>query len=186
VPAPIEDRQALADSLAAAGFWLGLPTPIQSDRKHAFVEGQRLEETVEELGWWADGEDLAEGDIETMLSSMVGALNDRGVALQVETIEGPHEPGSSGYVIRINGIDLELYRYHPERRLLPLSHDPWRDCTVLPLARVNELLNGAGSADRLLVFRPGANDGVVLLLPPNQIEIIESNRGWFDEIVVPD
>ncbi len=185
MPAPIESRQTLADSLAAAGFWESLPASTQAARQTAFIEGERLDLTVKELGWWADGEDLAEGEIETMLSSMAEALAARGVVLQIETLEAPHAQGSGGYAIRINGTDLDLYRYDPNSELLPLSDDPWMDCTLIPLARVNQLLEAAGSPDRAIVFRPGANDGLVLLLTPDLIEIIQAKRGWFDEIAVP-
>jgi hypothetical protein len=180
-----EPRQAVAKSLEEAGFWSQLPAAQQKSRQQEFVDGTPPDLTVEELGWWADGENLAEGDVETLLSQMSEAISARGVTLEVETTEGPHDLGSNGYSIRINGVDLDLYRYDPDSELLPLSEDPWTDCTVFPLARVNELLEGAGSSDRVVVFRPGGNDGFVLLLTHALIATVEDNRSWFDNFIVP-
>ena len=180
-----EPRQAAAKVLEEAGFWSQLPVDQQRGREQEFIDGTPPDLTVEELGWWTDGENLAEGDVETLLSEMTEALSARGVTLEVETIEGPHDLDSNGYSIRINGVGLDLYRYDPASELLPLSEDPWKDCTVFPLACVNELLEGAGSSDRIVAFRPGGNDAFVLLLDQALIAAVEDNRIWFDDFIVP-
>ena len=165
-------RRAWGDSIRRAGLWSGLPELDQMDRVARLSEGERLVATLEDGGWPADGEDLAEGTVEDLLEAMKPALHKRGVRLQIKTIERPDRPNSAGYAIDINGKVIELYRLGPDDPSLPLSDDPWLDCTMLPLRRINELLAEAGSRDRVVVFEPGGNDGFAVLASPAVLQTV--------------
>jgi hypothetical protein len=86
---------------------------------------------------------------------MAPALAERGVNLTVETIEGPWDEASAGYKIRINGIEVDLYRFDPDEPNVRLADDPWIDCTLKPLAVANSLLMEAGARDRVAVISAG-------------------------------
>jgi len=140
------------------------------DRLTRLSNGEQVVDTLDDLGWPADGEDLAEGTVETLLKSMKPALAKRDVRLRVKTIDSPHRTGSPGYAIEVNGEIIDLYRLNPSEPSLPLSEDPWLDCTMLPLRRVNELLAEVGSGDRVVIFEPGGNDGLAILATPAVLE----------------
>jgi hypothetical protein len=129
-------------------------------------------ETLDDLGWPTDGEDLAEGTVESLLKSMKPALAKRDVRLRVKTVDDPHRTGTPGYAIEVNGKMIDLYRVNPAEPLLPLSEDPWLDCTLLPLRRVNELLAEVGRDDRVVIFEPGGNDGFATLASPGVLEAL--------------
>lgn len=135
-------------------------------------EGEQLTAMLEGSGWPADGEDLADGTVEDLLKSMKPVLSRRGVRLRVKTIESPHQTNPRGYAIDINGQVVDLYRFGPDDPSLPLSEDPWLDCTILPLRRINELLAEAGNRDRVVVFEPSGNDGFVILASPAVLEFL--------------
>ena len=63
---------------------------------------------------------------------MAPALAERGVNLAVETIEGPWDEVSASYKIRINGIEVDLYRFDPDEPNVPLADDPWIDARSSP------------------------------------------------------
>ena len=126
-------RKAWAESLQRAGLWRALPDVIQVECVTRVSRGEHLVRTLEDLGWPADGEDLADGEVETMLTSMASALAERGVRLNMTTSESPYEPGSTGYGVSINGKVIDLYRLDRDQPSTPLSDDPWLDSTMLPL-----------------------------------------------------
>jgi hypothetical protein len=138
-------------------------------------------------GWRADGEDLAEGEVEELLGSMTGAVQHRGVPLTVESVMSPHDDASTGYTLRINGELLDLFEYSPADPGMPLAADPWMDCTIRPLGLVNRLLDEAGSADRVAVFYAGSNDGLAVLLPLEAIQVLATSEliPGHDRPVVP-
>ena len=113
----------------------------------------------------ADGEDLAEGDVESWLDSIKVPLSDCGVELDIKTNCSPHDPDSAGYSVTINGTEIALYALDPADPHVPVTEDPWMDCTIKPAAQVNRLLAAAGSVCRLAVFWPGGNDGFSVLGP---------------------
>lgn len=163
-------RRSWGESLLRSGLWSGLPEAVQMDRLTRLSNGEQVVDTLDDLGWPADGEDLAEGTVETLLKSMKPALAKRDVRLRVKTIDSPHRTGSPGYAIEVNGEIIDLYRLNPSEPSLPLSEDPWLDCTMLPLRRVNELLAEVGSGDRVVIFEPGGNDGFAILATPAVLE----------------
>jgi len=165
-------RRAWGESLRRAGLWSGLPESAQMVFVTRLSEGEPVTSTLEEAGWPADGEDLAEGLVGTLLKSMSRALSQRGVRLRVKTIHDPHAPRSPGYTIEINGKRLDLYPMSADEPSVPLSEDPWLDSTILPLHRINELLAEAGSGDRVVVFEPGGNDGFAILTSPEVLELL--------------
>lgn len=115
--------------------------------------------------WGADGEDLADGDVEDWLRGMTAPLSDCGVQLAVTTCSSPHDDRLDSYTVKVNGETLHLYSVDPADPALPLTYDPWLDCTIKPAAEVNRLLLAAGSDCRIAVFWPGGNDGFSVLGP---------------------
>jgi hypothetical protein len=140
------------------------------------AEGASPVTGLAERGWRADGEDLAEGDVEELLRSMTDALRRCGVSLTVESVRSPRDDGSTGYTLRLNGELLDLFDYHPAEPGMPLAADPWMDCTVKPLGLVNGLLDEAGSSDRVAVFYAGSNDGLAVLLPLEAIQLLAGSE----------
>jgi hypothetical protein len=155
--------EGLLRELDAAGLWRGIPGGYQ-----IVSSSLTTEDNAVWFGgglWRADGEDLAEGDVEMWLTEMIGALTERGARLDVATVRRPLDEQSTGYTVRINGQDIALYDHDPNERNLPATEDPWMDCTVIPAAAINRLLEAAGSDCRLALFWPGGNDGVSVLAP---------------------
>ncbi len=124
--------------------------------------------------WNADGEDLAEGEVEDLLRGMAEPLRACGVAQEVATASSPYDDGSPGYTVAVNGTSLLLHRFDPADPRLPLARDPRLDCTVVPAAEVNRLLRAAGSERRLGLFRPGGNDGFCVLGPADVLRAAAS------------
>jgi hypothetical protein len=154
--------EELLGSLDAAGLWANVP----GHAKGALVSKlSAAEDATWAAGgaWRADGEDLAEGDVEAWLGRMANALHDCGVEIRADTVSGPYDESSIGYTVAVNGTTLSLYRFDEEDPRTPTTVDPWMDCTVLPAAEVNRLLEVAGSACRLAIFWPGGNDGFAVL-----------------------
>lgn len=178
-------RRAWGESLLRSGLWSGLPEADQMDRLTRLSNGEQVVETLDDLGWPADGEDLAEGTVETFLKSIRPALAKRGVRLRVKTIDSSHQTDTPGYSIEVNGKLIDLYRVNPAEPSLPLSEDPWLDCTVLPLRRVNELLAEVGSDDRMVIFEPGGNDGFAILASPAVLESLLAAPAPKERPVVP-
>jgi hypothetical protein len=164
--------QRLAADLDAAGFWADMAVADRERLRATVAAGGSPFSGLEEAGWLVDGEELADGSIEQLLNEMSPALAERGVELLVETIEGPWDDGSGGYKLRINGVDVDLYRFDPDEPKLPLAEDPWTDCTFRPLAVVNRLLADAGARERIAVVSPGANDGMAYLLAADAIFVL--------------
>ena len=172
----ISRQEELATALAAAGLWAGLPSRDGARLRGEVAQGASPVTGLAERGWRADGEDLAEGYVEELLRSMTDALRRCRVSLAVESVRSPHDDGSSGYTLRLNGALLDLFDYHPAEPGMPLTADPWMDCTVKPLGLVNGLLDEAGSSDRVAVFYAGSNDGLAVLLPLEAIQLLAASE----------
>jgi hypothetical protein len=120
--------------------------------------------------WHVDGENLAEGEVEGMLTEMKKSLKKCGVKLTVKTTMWPHQRNSTGYRININGTDIVLYTNDADGNAV--EDDPWMECTLRPLHAVNELLATAGSPYRIMVFEPGGPDTTVFLAPQDILQLI--------------
>lgn len=154
--------EVLLYALEGAGLWSG----TSEDQKRALIRALDSGEDVTWTAggaWRADGEDLADGNVEAWLGNMAGPLNDCGVELRVATVSGPFEEGSAGYSVRVNGTTLHLYAFAEDEPGVPATEDPWMDCSVEPAAEVNRLLEAAGSSRRVALFWPGGNDGFSVL-----------------------
>ena len=152
----------LLSALGDAGLW----SDIAADHQRALIRTLESGEDVTWIAggaWRVDGEDLADGEVETWLSNMAGPLQDCGVELRVATAVGPFDEGSAGYAVTVNGRTLDLYRFTEDEPGVPATEDPWMDCTVEPAAEVNRLLTAAVSSRRVAVFWPGGNDGFSVL-----------------------
>ena len=165
----------LLGELEAAGLRRGIPGGRQivsstlTNEDNAVWFGGRL--------WRADGEDLAEGDVEMWLTEMIGALAQSGVRLEVATVRRPLEEQSSGYTVRINGRDILLYDYDPNENDLPATEDPWMDRTVMSAPAINRLLEAAGSDCRVALFWPGGTDGISLLARKAVLAAMDNHSG---------
>ncbi|SCL17736.1 hypothetical protein GA0070624_1366 [Micromonospora rhizosphaerae] len=113
--------------------------------------------------WRADGEDLADGEVDAWLGGISAALNDCGVELHLATVTGPFDEDSAGYALAVNGTPRYLYMYAADEPKVPATEDPWMECSIAPAAEVNRLLEVAGSSRRLALFWPGGNDGFSVL-----------------------
>lgn len=162
----------LAAALAAAGFWADVPDEDVRLLRAEVAAGAPPFRWLGERGWIADGEDLAEGGVEELLGSMTDALCRCGVSLTVESVRRLGDGDDTGYTVRINGKLLDLFDLDPADPRMPLTGDPWMDCTVKPLGIVNELLEEAGSHYRVAVFNAGGNDGLAVLLPLAAIQLL--------------
>lgn len=160
--AAVTPYDELLDALDHAGLWSGTP----EDQKRVLLQALRSGEDVSWTAggaWRADGEDLAEGEVEGWLGNMVQPLRDCGIDLRVETATSPYDEGPAGYAVTMNGTTLDLYSFVEGEPGLPATADPWMDCTVEPAAEVNRLLEAAGGSHRLALFWPGGNDGFAVL-----------------------
>jgi hypothetical protein len=106
-------HEGLATALEAAGFWAGLPSRVGVRLRDEVAQGASPVTALAERGWRADGEDLAEGDVEELLRSMIDALRHRGVSLAVESVTRPRDDRGTGCTLRINGELLDLFGYDP-------------------------------------------------------------------------
>lgn len=163
--AVVNPYERLLGDLDQAGLWRELP----ADESIAAV--RRLKSGTGAVwwsggGWAADGEDLADGEVEDWLRGMARPLADCGVVLDVTTSSGPWDDvPAPGYTVTVNGNPLTLYSTDAADPHLPVSGDPWMDCTLMPAAELNRLLDGAGSDRRIALFWPGGNDGFAVLGP---------------------
>ncbi|MEV6013803.1 hypothetical protein AB0M29_44640 [Streptomyces sp. NPDC051976] len=156
--------ERLLHDLEGAGQWRGVSHDRASALRARLRSGQ--DATWSSGGaWCADGEDLADGDVEDWLRGMTEPLSAWGVQLVVTTCSSPHGDGLDSYTVKVNGEMLDLYSVDPADPSLPLAYDPWLDCTIKPAAEVNCLLLAAASDCRVAVFWPGGNDGLSVLGP---------------------
>ena len=156
--------EQLLRGLEGAGLW----RDVSADRTSALLRGLMAgQDAMWSSGgaWSADGEDLADGEVEDWLRGMTEPLSDCGVHLVVTTCSSPYDHRLDSYTVKVNGETLDLYFFDPADSTLPLAYDPWLDCTIKPAAEVNRLLLAAGSDCRLAVFWPGGNDGFSVLGP---------------------
>ena len=163
------DPAVLAHQLAEAGFWFGLPpAQARAQQREVAAGGYPFNCAVlDDVTFLADGEDLAEGDVEDVLREMAPALRRFGVELRVHTVS---DNNSGEYVVDING-----------RRCLVLDAGdwngnlPWLLATVRPFAVVNDLLIEAGAPVRVHTLHTGGNEGMALLLDPAIVEVVRGS-----------
>jgi hypothetical protein len=170
----------LARLLGDLGVWDGLPRETAAAQAKAVAKSQyplNLD-VFDAVTFLADGEDLAEGDVEQLLREMAPALQRHGVLLTVKALELP-DSIADRYVIEING-----------RRCLVWEPDDWEGyrawyyATVRPLAVVNDLLADAGATVRVFTLYTGGNEGIALLLDP-QVPAAMIDSGLFNQRDLP-
>lgn len=172
-PSPDSAARILAGKLREVGLWSEQPDAVREQNLQTVAAGGSPFGLpgCEEFEFFADGEDLAEGDVEEFLETLRRPLLRYGVNLDVSTVDdGP------GYTVMING-----------RRCVVLddADDPdWLGATVRPLSVVNALLDDVNATRRVYLLYAGGNDGLALLLPPAAVHaMIES--GLFDPTEIP-
>jgi hypothetical protein len=178
------------DRLIAALEGAGLWWDIAEDQKRASIQvlGSGEDVTWAAGGAWrADGEDLADGEVEAWLRRMAVPLNDCGLEFRVATVSSPFDQGSAGYSVSVNGTVLNLYTFSRDEPGVPATNDPCMDCSIEPAAEVNRLLEAAGSARRVALFWPGGNDGFSVLGEESVLRRVcehgRSSGSW--ECVIP-
>lgn len=154
--------EELLVALDGAGLWCDVAEAEKRSLIAALVAGDDVTWRAGAAGR-ADGEDLADGEVEIWLGKLADPLSDCGVDLRVETVVGPFDPASTGYSVRVNGTTIRLYTFAEGEPGVPATADPWMDCTIQPAAEVNRLLETSGSARRMAIFWPGGNEGFSVL-----------------------
>ncbi|MFF3920646.1 hypothetical protein ACFYZB_46130 [Streptomyces sp. NPDC001852] len=174
-----ERHRVMAEALNRYGLWDHLSSVEL--RESAMTEVAtgcyplHFDLLFEQIEFFADGEELAEGGVERFLRALAPALVRYGVVLEVETV-----PDVDDYIVSINGIRCMVLR--PEDWE---GGDPWALSTVRPLAVVNQLLAAAGrSALRAHTLYAGGNEGLVFLMDPRAAEALRAS-GLFPEHEVP-
>ncbi len=123
--------------------------------------------------WWsADGEELAEGGVEELVTSMAKSLKKVGLKTSVKTIVSPHQSRGAEYRVEINGVATEIWSKTLSGIGDSIEHDPWMDSTIQPASELNRQLEAAGSTYRLMLFEPGGNDCMIFLLPSRLCQTI--------------
>ncbi|GIJ72191.1 hypothetical protein [Virgisporangium ochraceum] len=150
------------------GLWSGLP-PAQARAQQRGVADGGYPFTcavLDDMTFFADGEALAEGDVEDMLRGMAPALRRFGVDLRVQTVSDDDD----GYVVDISGRRCPVLDADDRHR-----RSAWLLATVRPLAVVDDLLVGAGAPVRVHTLHAGGNEGLALLLDPAVVEVVRAS-----------
>jgi hypothetical protein len=166
----------LADGLLATSLWNELPPDERSTAAAAVRNGDYPFNAADvPVLFDADGEELAEGEVEQFLTTLAPAMREAGVELTVSTAE-PLNDEDDSYAVMINET----------RCLIAESRFDvsWLDATVKPLAQLNALLARAGSALRWHTLQAGGNDGWALLIEPSVADLM-TRSGLFDPQDVP-
>jgi hypothetical protein len=173
-----ERHRVMAEALNHYGLWDHLSAELRESAMTEVATGcypLHFDLLFEQIEFFADGEELAEGGVERFLRALAPALVRYGVVLEVETV-----PDVDDYIVSINGIRCMVLR--PEDWE---GGDPWALSTVRPLAVVNQLLAAAGrSALRAHTLYAGGNEGLVFLMDPRAAEAMRAS-GLFPEHEVP-
>lgn len=170
------NAEELAEGLVAAGLWDELAPEQRSVAVAAVRSGVYPFNAAEIPALYdADGEDLAEGEVEEFLATLAPAMQAAGVELTVSTAE-PLNDEDDSYTVMINGARCQI----AESR----SDVSWLDATVKPLAQLNVLLAGAGSPLRWHTLQAGGNDGWALLIQPSVAHLM-TRSGLFDARDIP-
>lgn len=166
----------LAEGLLATSLWNEL-APAERSAAAAAVGNGGYPFTVADVPvlYDADGEDLAEGEVEEFLTTLAPAMRAAGVELTVSTAE-PLDGEDDSYAVLINGT----------RCLIAESRFDvsWLDATVKPLAELNALLARVGSPLRWHTLLAGGNDGWALLIEPSVADLM-ARSGLFEPKDIP-
>ncbi|MEU4689870.1 hypothetical protein [Actinoplanes sp. NPDC023714] len=174
----------LAGELRALGMWASLSEEQAAAAERAVANGDYpfgIDDPLEGVGWFfADGEELAEGQIRTVLAKIEPALRDHGVDVRLEVINHPSVGDDQGdYVVAINGRPCVMW-----------SQDDWVTrrarwtATVRPFAVINDLLAEAGASARLFTLYAGAEDAIGWLLDPRIVAAV-ADSGLIKESEIP-
>jgi hypothetical protein len=96
--AAVNPFERLLHALDGAGLWREISPDVTRALIRRLMSGQ---DAAWAFGgaWRADGEDLADGDVEVWLRGMAEPLNDCGVDLAVVTDSGPFDDGVARYTV---------------------------------------------------------------------------------------
>lgn len=154
----------VAQQLDVLGLWRHLPDEVRAANIVAVSHGMHPWATTiaTDVQFFADGEDLAEGGVESFLRGLATALDGLGVHLRTETVS---EPETGTYAVSINGDDVLLWDRSSSPAEIEVENRRIA-ATVRPLAAVNRLLAQAGAVERFFTLYAGGIGGVVLLIDP--------------------
>ena len=167
------DNAELARRLDRAGLWRGLSDQTRQQSIDAVATGTHpwATEFSEEVQFFADGEELAEGAVEGFLRQLAPRLGELGVEFTVRLVSAPE---SGTYSVAINDATIELYTPAVWHSTVE-TDQPWYSATVRPLAALNRLLAAAGVDDRLFTLYAGGNEGIVLLISPSVVDALRDS-----------
>jgi hypothetical protein len=117
-------RIVLARDLAAAGLWDGLPPASRAAAEREVAGGgypfgsDYIQDSY--IEFHADGEDLAEGEVEDFLKSLGHGLERYGLTLNVTSPSiGNDSFDVDNYVVNINGIRCVILRALKKHLIMP-------------------------------------------------------------------
>jgi hypothetical protein len=156
---------ALARSLdESTDLWSHLPDAQRAAERERVASGGYPINLDLLNGWvFADGEDLAEGGVETFLEELAPHLHTLcDLVLKVRAVEVPFgEIRDPIYTVEINDIRCPIL-YADD-----LTFEPyWRLATLRPLATVNELLDATPARRRMHTLYAGGNEGLAFVMDP--------------------
>lgn len=132
--------------------------------------------SADQRSYFADGEELAEGNVGVCIREMASVLERE--AVELNTVEDDF--GEERYRVVINGKPHLIY----DRTGDP-EQDGWTTAHKRLLEIVNSLLKDAGSQERAYALYCGGNEGLVMLLTPEMHEYIRGRNELFDQQWMP-
>lgn len=167
-----DGRADLAEQLFERGLWWGLDDATARAQRDAVAGGAHPWGTEFAVLLHCDGEDMAEGSVESFLCDEVApAVVEHGVELDIATIL---RPASGSYVVSVNGDQVPLYG--PGDWESMDESNPWYASSVRPLGAVNQLLDAADAPVRWHLLYPGAHDGLALLIPSAAVDLLRERK----------
>jgi hypothetical protein len=169
---PLDQRWVqLARTLRSLGMW-EYSSQAQAEAAERSVAGgiYPFVSFGEDPGvrWFpVDGEEMAGGGVDRVLSAMAPALRTLGVELRYQAVTEPAEVGKGEYVVAINGRHCVVWRQEDWA-----THFAWGEATVRPLAVINDLLAEAGATKRLFTLYPSGHATVAWLLDPRIVAAV--------------
>lgn len=160
------DLGTLLDQLEKLGFYrYATPGQVSELKAEAAKTGYLFGGEGARRDYMADSEDLAEGGVKRFVDEILPLLEELGV--RGVTLE--EDFGEEGYLVFVNGIRLVMYTEDEMR-----NGDIWELTTKRAFALVNDLLEKAGSPERVYQLY-GGNDLRAIFLTPEMFEAIRAS-----------
>lgn len=157
------DNQIILDWLKPENKALGDPSGDDYTKPDYGLSTSRRE-------YFADGENLAEGDIEKTIQRM-NILKDMGVKPKITTHYPRNWPlkKSQKYHLQVNGKNYTAWtKSHVDEQTM------WGTATACLAAIIDDLLAAAGHQERLYMLYAGGNEALALIMTPEQYKLLQS------------